>query len=1189
MADEDKIRYSDIIQPDDSIERLIKQLEEFNSLYGTTINAIRAGADRIVYALKTASGATKDGRKNIDDATAAASRLERAYKELQFSMSDTGKMVAMLKTETRDNNKISAEQARYLKQASTSYDRLKSDLQDTVRLYKSLTAAERADSQMGKVLLQDIINLKNQISAIDKQLKPHIQTLSEVEKAEQRLSFLQSEEGKRLIELKARISELTNARNQQKATVDPLAKKEQELAYAKSEENRQLKLYTTLIREANQVAKLEATIANSAEGSYKRLSAQYELNKIKLNQMSGAQREATNEGKKLEQETNAIYKQMIKLQEATGNYRLSVGNYARAWDGLGNSVSQIVRELPAAAISLNTLFLGLSNNIPILVDEIARLRAENKAAIAKGEQAKSVVGSVVKALLSWNTVIVIALTLLSMFGDEIGTWVRNLFKGERQALSTADAIRNINEELENSNADYGSSVVAFKKLTNEYRALKTEAEKTEWIENNTDGFEDLGLAIDSVTDAENAFVNNTEAVLGAFKLRTKAAAAQKLAEEKYAEAFAKEQQALATTPENATTGERITAYLGAASLRQQTPGNVLAENLEAKAENLQAEAEALKKEADTYYDLYAQFTDAEQAILNSLGINGDGAGSADRQRDLTDTIYRISLSAKKDYEESVTKLERDEYDRRKKQAEDAASAEIRQMKETLRKLGDYLADEENKYKDLTEEEKRLVAEAQENIRRTIVNIREQLNYDLEQLDKEARISELSNLQEAIRLRLAAVKEGSEEELRLRLQALEVERQIALAKNAKLPASEQQDEGAINASYDKQSGAILADYLLGELEQQQELERARFNIVERSEKETAKFQLEQEREMWQARVDLARAGMLDWSKEQIATAEATIEGINRQLSDLDSFIKGVGEKGFGYTILESLGFDDDSINGITDAVGIVVDQLQEIADAEVQLAEAAVEAAQTRVDAAQEAYEAEVEARNNGYANNVATAKKELEQEKKNLLEKQKMQEEAQKRQQALDTITQTSSLITASANLWSAFSSIKIVGPALALAAIATMWASFAAAKVKARQATSAEYGEGGLEFLEGGSHASGNDIDLGVSNKKKRRMRAEGGEALAIINKRRTRKYRKILPDIVRSLNKGTFEDKYINAFRASENVNISLNSGAVIDISSIEKDVRSIKKQNETKYFITPNGTTVIQYKNVKRVIKK
>ena len=117
MADEDKIKYSDIIQPDDSIEKLIKQLGEFSKSYETMINAIRAGADRVVHALKTASGATSEGRKAIDEAASSASRLERAQYELKLAMSDTGKQIAWLKAQTIDHNKATVEQQRYIKQA----------------------------------------------------------------------------------------------------------------------------------------------------------------------------------------------------------------------------------------------------------------------------------------------------------------------------------------------------------------------------------------------------------------------------------------------------------------------------------------------------------------------------------------------------------------------------------------------------------------------------------------------------------------------------------------------------------------------------------------------------------------------------------------------------------------------------------------------------------------------------------------------------------------------------------------------------------------------------------------------------------------------------------------------------------------------------------------------------------------
>ena len=100
--------------------------------------------------------------------------------------------------------------------------------------------------------------------------------------------------------------------------------------------------------------------------------------------------------------------------------------------------------------------------------------------------------------------------------------------------------------------------------------------------------------------------------------------------------------------------------------------------------------------------------------------------------------------------------------------------------------------------------------------------------------------------------------------------------------------------------------------------------------------------------------------------------------------------------------------------------------------------------------------------------------------------------------------------------------------------------------------------------------------------------MRAEGGEALAIINKKRTRKYRKILPDVIDSFNKGTFEDKYLNAFANSDGLNMAINANGNVDLSKIENDVRNIRKQNEIRYYTLPDGTVIMQHNNVKRIIK-
>lgn len=1200
MAEDDKIKYSDIIEPDDSIEKLVKQLGELNQSYETMVNAIRAGADRIVHSLKSASGATSEGRKAIDEATASTSRLKRAQNELKLALSDTGKQIAWLKAQTSDANRATVEQQRYIQQAISSYDRLKSDLKQTVELYKSLTAAERADSEMGQHLLNDILNLKNQIKALDDQMKPHIQALSEVEKAEQRLAYLQSDEGKRLLELKARIAELTSARKQQKATVDPLAQAQEKLAYAQSEENQQLKLYSTQIKEANRVAQLQATIASSAEGSYNRLSAQYELNKIRLNQMSGAEREAADSGKKLEAETNAIYQQMIKLQEATGNYRLSVGHYQRTWDGLGISISQVVRELPAAAVSLNTFFLGISNNIPIVVDEINRLRKQNELLAAEGKEQINITKSIVKSLFSWNTALVVLLTVFSMYGKEIITWIDKTLAGRDATKSFEDALEDLNDELgKGSTGSYGQQIAVLRRLSENWKDLGGNIKaQTQWIKDNEKEFSKLGITIDSINDANNAFVDNTESVVAAYKARAKAEAALNVVSQQYQKLLVAENKAELEKVREYGFFDKTINYFKALWGSISGPDSDLSLETRLKkqrqrnVESLQKDADGLKKEVESYFNVWKFYEDQADDLFKEIGLEESHKKDKKRTpRDADDRLNTLALAAEKAYQKSRTEIERDENKKRRAEAFASFNQEIADLNDKYSRIQKILNGQDEKYKKLTESQKETAIKALDDIENAIKNKQKGLTLSLDLLNIDVEIQKAEQLLELLELEGEVSKKGSYEELSNSLKRLDVERQIALLKNAQLPAAKRQPTSAINASFDKQKAIAVGSFSMSSFDEQQALDEAIFNEVKRSETEITRFKLEQEKARWQEQIRLAEAGGLDWSQAQIDAAKATVKGIDRELSELDDFIKNIGKKGLGGTLLEKLGFDDDQIDALKDAVNTVIEQLQSIMDAEVELAEQAVEAAEARVEAAQKAYDAEVEARNNGYANNVATAKKELEQEKKNQQEKQKMLQAAQKRQENLNTVTQASSLTTASANLWSSFSSIPIVGPALALAAIATMWTSFAVAKVKAKQVTasqSEEYGEGGLEFLEGGSHASGNDIDLGVENKKKRRMKAEGGEALAIINKQRTRKYRKILPDVIDSFNKGTFEDKYLNAFANSEGLSISLNSNNNMDLSKIEDDVRSIRKQNETRYYTMPDGTVIMQHRNVKRIIK-
>ena len=152
------------------------------------------------------------------------------------------------------------------------------------------------------------------------------------------------------------------------------------------------------------------------------------------------------------------------------------------------------------------------------------------------------------------------------------------------------------------------------------------------------------------------------------------------------------------------------------------------------------------------------------------------------------------------------------------------------------------------------------------------------------------------------------------------------------------------------------------------------------------------------------------------------------------------------------------------------------------------------------------------------------------------------------------------------------------------------MWGSFAAAKVKAYQVTkpaTEQYGEGTVELLQGGSHASGHDIDLGTKPNGTRR-RAEGGEYFAVINKRNSRRYRNVIPDVINSLNDGTFADRYQRANESMGANAITVLNGSNTDVSALEKDVAAIRKQGDSTQYTDGRGNVIYRYKNLTRKVK-
>jgi hypothetical protein len=1281
MAD-DVIKESDLIQSDGSIDKITQSLELLIDSYGDMVAAIKKGSSEMVEAIKDMSTSTKEGRAALDDAARAAQRLERAQKEYEFAQTDIGKEVADLKSKTAALNRTTAESKKALELQAGSYERIRIHIKHLIDLYKNMSAQQRASR--GDDVIRQINEQRSKLAAMDEQLKAHVVQISKVQKAEEKLAYLQSEEGQRYLELKAKIREVMAAHTANRTQVDALTQAQNRYNQAADATNIQIRELDLQTKTLNQTAKYQAQINQSAEGSYNRLAAQYALNKIKLNAMSAAERSATDAGKKLEQETAAIYKEMIRLQEATGNHRLSVGNYAKSWDGLGVSVSQVVRELPAAAVSLNTFFLGISNNIPIVIDEIKKVREQNKALAAEGKPTVSVTKQIISALFSWQTALVVVLYALSAHGKEILHWIQVMWSGQKTVADMADVVDSVDEVLTKNTKNLGEQIATLRKLSLEWKNLGGNLKKQQqFIKDNQSEFNKLDVSINNVNQAENLLVDNTDVFIKALYARAKATAAMQVAAEYYGKAIENQfdfeqnwnDKDLKWWQKLAAGG--ITGLLG---FNEEETKKTYKHIRNKRKTQVEKEQEYNENFADKAVKIAEEQYKTIDKIYKQLGL--DTAHRKDktrtrtpRERDLTDTIWRNDLTIQKKYEASITALQRDEFKKRKQEAVDSAEATIREMQEKFRKNEVFLAGKKGN-KPLTDEQKQQVKKQQEELTAIIENTQRKLNLDLQDIEDERQIDSMTKLRQTMKLRydtisaeiekekklrlqqlddreaayttkaatvsedgqteaevtgqatpeqLAAwhkeraqieakydqiildlrakeiqeqlylVKKGTQEERRLLLEQVENARKLALAQNRAKPVEQQESETSINAKFNKQKLSISGSNRLQNFQQQQALAKSEFDLAVHTADEIKDYELTQEIALWKEKIRLAKSGALDWSQAQIDEAHNVVKKLEDDQKKLRK--KGLGLAGrigkYGVTgfLLSYIGFDDEDIKAWNAACSQVISNLQEIAQAEVDVAQAAVDAAEKRVEAAQSAYDAEVEGRNNGYANQVATKKKELQQEKKNMQEKQKLLEQAQKRQEAINTVVQASSLITASANIWSAMSGVPIIGPALALAAIATMWTSFAVAKVKAKQATAAanqEYGEGGLEFLEGGSHASGNDIDLHQKNSEGKNMRAEGGEAMAIINKRNTRKYKRVLPDIVDSLNKGTFENKFSQAFNKADSLQAQMITvETTTDLSNIERDVEAIKKQNSERVYPLGEGRTLIIKGNVRRYI--
>lgn len=235
-----------------------------------------------------------------------------------------------------------------------------------------------------------------------------------------------------------------------------------EITHQYTIENEALK---KLRKEYSDNIKIEGVAADSLVSLRKQLS----LLNAEYDRLSTSDRKAAI-GTDLQKQIQSLNTEISAAEQATGRYQRNVGNYASAWNGLGMSVQQVARELPSLAIGWNTFFLAISNNLPMLADELKKASAEYKAfkaAVAAGNNDVAKVAPVWKQLISsifsWQTALVVGITVLSMYGKDIIEWTKNLF-GLNNAIDSVTKTQKILNRLHSDSAKSSAEEVAQAKI-----------------------------------------------------------------------------------------------------------------------------------------------------------------------------------------------------------------------------------------------------------------------------------------------------------------------------------------------------------------------------------------------------------------------------------------------------------------------------------------------------------------------------------------------------------------------------------------------------------------------------------------------------------------------------------------------------------------------------------------------------
>lgn len=381
-------------------------------------------------------------------------------------------------------------------------------------------------------------------------------------------------------------------------------------------------------------------------------------------------------GKALLAQIANVQKELSAAEQASGRFQRNVGNYASAWNGLSFSVQQVARELPSLAVNANTFFLAISNNLPILVDEIAKARKEYaafKAEIAAGNKDVKAVAPVwqqlTKSLISWQTALVVGLTLLSVYGKDIINWINTLSRSSDAVDGMIVRMQNLSKVMKDgakqSAAERVELDILYKATQDHTRLLKERNDAADELQRKyPQYFGNLSNEAILAGNASTAYKSLTDNILKAAQARS----AMKIIEDNYNKIYQLQKAINADTNWTNRNREKtkegtasVTAVVGSSITGYTQTGEVLTE----EAMEYNRRKKALKENTKAVNALKA----ANDALVKSIDVsafvanNGSPLGTedidslTDQQNKIAELMDKQALEQKRSAEDMQMKID----------------------------------------------------------------------------------------------------------------------------------------------------------------------------------------------------------------------------------------------------------------------------------------------------------------------------------------------------------------------------------------------------------------------------------------------------------------------------------------------------------------------------------------------------